>query len=224
MLWSKGNIVHTLIISGGSIEVDLALLLLEKNYDHIIAVDGGLGFCMEQKIRPTRIVGDFDTLPPKILKWYREHTKIEIRKYNPVKDATDTQIAVELALELGSQEITILGGTGTRLDHVLGNIQTLYMALEKGVDCRILDGHNRIRLIRERWVIKRAEQYGTYFSLIPYTEEVYGVTLKGAKYPLRDYHFTIFGTGSLGVSNEIMEEQVEISIKKGILILIESKD
>ena len=91
-------------------------------------------------------------------------------------------------------------------------------------DNTILDGHNRIRLIRERWVIKRAEQYGTYFSLIPYTEEVYGVTLKGAKYPLRDYHFTVFGTGSLGVSNEITEEQVEISIKKGILILIESKD
>lgn len=216
--------MHTLIISGGSIEVDLALSLLENNYDHIIAVDGGLGFCREQKIVPTRIVGDFDTLPPDILTWYQEHTEIEIRKFNPVKDATDTQIAVELALELGSRKITILGGTGTRLDHVLGNIQTLYLALENGADCQILDGNNRIRLIKERWVLKKAEQYGTYFSLIPYTEDVYGVTLKGAKYPLTNDHFTVLGTGSLGVSNEIAEEQAEISIESGILILIESKD
>ena len=216
--------MHTLIISGGSIEVDLALSLLGKNYDHTIAVDGGLGFCQEQKIVPTRIVGDFDTLPPDILTWYQEHTEIEIRKFNPVKDATDTQIAVELALELGSRKITILGGTGTRLDHVLGNIQTLYLALENGADCQILDGHNRIRLIKERWVIKKTEQYGTYFSLIPYTADVYGVTLKGAKYPLTDANFTVLGTGSLGVSNEIAEDQVEISIKSGILILIESKD
>lgn len=216
--------MHTLIISGGSIEVDLALSLLEKNYDHIIAVDGGLGFCQEQKIVPTRIVGDFDTLPPDILTWYQEHTEIEIRKFNPVKDATDTQIAVELALELGSRKITILGGTGTRLDHVLGNIQTLYLALENGADCQIMDGHNRIRLIKEHLVLKKAEQYGTYFSLIPYTADVYGVTLKGAKYPLTNYHFTVLGTGSLGVSNEIAEEQAEISIKSGILILIESKD
>lgn len=50
--------MHTLIISGGNIEVDLALSLLEKNYDHIIAVDGGLGFCREHMIMPTRIVGD----------------------------------------------------------------------------------------------------------------------------------------------------------------------
>lgn len=216
--------MHTLIISGGNIEFDLALSLLEKNYDHIIAVDGGLGFCREHKIVPTRIVGDFDTLSPEVLKWYQEHTKIEIRKFNPVKDATDTQIAVELALELGSRKITILGGTGTRLDHVLGNIQTLYAALDKGADAQILDRHNRIRLIKERWVIKKSEQYGTYFSLIPYTADVYDVTLKGAKYPLTDYHFTVFGTGSLGVSNEIAESQVEISIKSGILILIESKD
>ena len=216
--------MHTLIISGGNIEFDLALSLLEKNHDHIIAVDGGLGFCREHKIVPTRIVGDFDTLSPEVLKWYQEHTKIEIRKFNPVKDATDTQIAVELALELGSRKITILGGTGTRLDHVLGNIQTLYAALDKGADAQILDRHNRIRLIKERWVIKKSEQYGTYFSLIPYTADVYGVTLKGAKYPLTDYHFTVLGTGSLGVSNEIAESQVEISIKSGILILIESKD
>lgn len=216
--------IHTLIISGGNIEVDLALKVLKEHYDHIIGVDGGLKFCYEQQILPTRIVGDFDTLSPEILEWYRSHTKIEIREYNPVKDATDTQIAVELAVELGSGRITILGGTGTRLDHVLGNMHTLYLPFSRGIDCQILDAHNRIRLIQGEFHIRKEEQYGTYFSLIPFTTEVKEVTLRGAKYPLERYPFTVLGTGSLGVSNEIQDEQVDILVEGGIMLLVESKD
>lgn len=216
--------MNTLIISGGNIEVDLALKVLKEPFDHIIGVDGGLRFCYEQGIVPTRIVGDFDTLSPELLEWYKEHTKVEIREFNPVKDDTDTQIAVELALSLGSSRITILGGTGTRIDHLLGNIQVLYYAFQKGVECMLLDSHNRIRLIQGKHCIRKEEQYGKYFSLIPYTTDVTGVTLKGAKYPLNRHHFTVLGSGSLGVSNEIVEEQVEILTESGILILIESKD
>lgn len=216
--------MHTLIISGGNIEVDLALEVLNNHFEHIIGVDGGLKFCYDHKVVPTRIVGDFDTLEPKILAWYKSHTHIEIREFNPVKDATDTQIAVELALELGSGQITILGGTGTRLDHVLGNIQTMYLALEKGVSCQMLDSNNRIQLIRNCHVIRKAEQYGTYFSLIPLTTDVTGVTLKGAKYPLDRHHFSVLGSGSLGVSNEIRDEQVEITMESGVMILVESRD
>lgn len=213
-----------MIISGGNIEVDLALEVLENSFDHIIGVDGGLRFCYEHGIVPTRIVGDFDTLAPEILEWYKSHTKIEIRQFNPVKDATDTQIAVELAIELGSSRITILGGTGTRLDHVLGNIQTLYLAFVQGIDCQMLDSHNRIRLIRGENCIRREEQYGTYFSLIPFTTDVRGVTLRGAKYPLDRHSFTVLGTGSLGISNEILDTQVDILVEGGIMILVESKD
>lgn len=216
--------MKTLIISGGNIETGFALEILKEPFEEIIAVDGGLSFCYEYHIMPTRAVGDFDTLPPEILTWYKTHTRLEIREYDPVKDAADTQIAVELAIGLGSSRITILGAMGTRLDHVLGNIQALYLPLEKGIACELLDSHNRIRLLRDNCVIQKKELYGTYFSLIPFTTDVYGVTLKGAKYPLYRHHFTVLGTGSLGVSNEILEEQVEISLEKGILILIESKD
>ena len=217
--------MDTLIISGGNIGIDLALGLLKiKRFDHIIGVDGGLKFCYDHKIVPTRIVGDFDTLSPEILTWYKKNTQIEIREYNPVKDATDTQIAVELALSLGSDHVTILGGTGTRLDHVLGNIQTLYLPFVKGIDCRIVDAHNRIRLVSGELHLKMAEQWGKYVSLIPFTTDVEGVDLIGFKYPLEKFSFTVLGTGSRGVSNEIAEEEAVIRIEKGIMILVESKD
>lgn len=217
--------MRTLIVSGGEIERKFGMEVVKRGgWECVIGVDGGVRFCYEQGILPDRIVGDFDTLDRGILEWYREHTGVEIREFNPVKDATDTQIAVELALELGSDQIVILGGTGTRLDHVLGNVQTLYLALERGVRCWILDRHNRIQLIRGRHVIRRSEQYGTYFSLIPLTTRVQGVTLRGAKYPLDRYEFTVLGTGSLGVSNEIVGDEVEILMESGVMILIESRD
>ena len=171
-------------------------------------------------------MGDFDTLSLEILTWYRENTRIEIREFNPVKDATDTQIAVELAMELGSTHITILGGTGTRLDHVLGNIQTLYLPYREGIDCCIVDVHNRIRLIGHSFTLRKEEQYGKYFSLLPLTTDVTGVTITGAKYPLTDHHFSVLGSGSLGVSNEIGKDadEVHIEIREGMMILIESKD
>ena len=120
---------------------------------------------------------------------------------------------MELALSLGSDHVTILGGTGTRLDHVLGNIQSLYLALEKGVDCEILDEHNRIRLIQGEYRIKKAEQYGKYVSLIPFTTDVNGVTLEGLKYPVQDQHFTVQGSSGFCVSNEIAADEARISLK-----------
>ncbi|MDO4261791.1 MAG: thiamine diphosphokinase [Eubacteriales bacterium] len=216
--------MDTLIISGGNIEVDFALALLKRGFDHVIGVDGGLRFCYEHRIAPTRIVGDFDTLEPEILAWYKGHTDVPVREYNPVKDATDTQIALELALSLGSTDVTIIGGFGTRLDHVLGNIQTMYLAFERGVPCRMLDGRNRVRLLRGRMRLGREEQYGTYVSLIPYTETPAVVTLEGMKYPLHRHPLTALGSAGLGVSNEIVSDEAVITAEGGIVILIESKD
>ena len=213
------------IITGGIIQDQAVKKYMEsRKISHVIAVDGGVAAAERLSLQPDYIVGDFDTLAPEKLEKYKSADGITIRQFQPEKDDTDTQIAVELALQIGSKEIVILGGTGTRLDHVLGNIQTLYLALERGIDCQILDRHNRIRLIQDKYIIRRAKQYGTYFSLIPLTTEVKGVTLLGAKYPLHRHDFTVLGTGSLGVSNEIVEEEVEIRIESGVMILIESRD
>lgn len=217
--------MKTVIISGGRIDRDFALSFLKQEaFDQIIAVDNGLKFLYENGIKPTWIVGDFDTAAPELVAYYRTETEIPIRQFNPVKDATDSQIAIELALELGSGEITILGGTGTRLDHVLGNIQSLMLAKKKGVSCVILDEYNRIRLVDGTLRLKKEEQYGRYVSLLPLTTEVTGVDLIGVKYPLSDYTFTSTGSAGLGVSNEITAKTAEIRVKSGVFILIESSE
>lgn len=216
---------RTVIVSGGSIQEEFALRFLRTNpYEELIGVDNGLAFLHRNHIRPTRIVGDFDTAAPEMVARYRGQKDIEIRSFNPVKDATDTQIALELALAIQSTSITILGGTGSRLDHTLGNVQTMALALEAGTDCQMLDEKNRIRLIREPVTIRKEEQYGEFVSLLPLTTVVEGVSLIGFKYPLTDYTFTSTGSAGLGVSNEITEEEGRIEFTNGVLILIEARD
>ena len=128
------------IISGGSLNPDFALAFLRKEEPEIlIGADRGICFLRDKGIRPTHIVGDFDSASGDALEYFRRFPEIPIRKFNPVKDLTDTEIAMNLAIELGAERIFILGGTGTRLDHVVANIKLLAMALEQGKECILLD-------------------------------------------------------------------------------------
>ncbi len=171
---------------------------------------------------PNHVVGDFDSVSAPILEFYRDNAQVIFHKYNSEKDNTDTDIALKLAICLNSSNITIIGALGKRMDHALSNIHILSNALEARIPCQILDDYNRIYLVKNNITIRKSEIYGKYISLIPLTSEVDGLTLTGFKYPLNNASLTI--GKSLGVSNEIIQEIASIELKKGILIVIESRD
>ena len=189
---------------------------------NVIAGDRGLEALYRLKIIPNHVVGDFDSVSPEILEFYKKQPKIIFHTYNAEKDNTDTDIALKLAIQIKSSEITILGALGKRMDHALANIHILKDALEANIPCQIIDGYNRIYLINAEKTLEKDKVYGKYISLIPLTSTVEGLTLKGFKYPLNKYNLPI-GT-SLGISNEIIEDIAHIEMEKGILIVIESKD
>lgn len=215
--------MKTLIVSGGHIDVEFALMFCKsESWDRIIGVDAGTEFLFRNHILPTDMVGDFDTLAEDILRFYKNRIDVKIRKYRPEKDVTDTQAAVELAVEYGSCEIYILGGTGTRMDHTLANIHVLKIALERGISCSLVDEYNEVTLLKESGIVKKSSTYGKYISFIPLTTEVKGLTLRGFKYPLTDC--TMRCGDSLGISNEFLEDEASVEFEDGILIMIQSKD
>lgn len=236
------NKISTLIISGGRIDKDFALSFLEnKKFEKIIAVDGGLSFLQEIGQMPTDIVGDFDTVEEDVLAAYEHQEGVSIRRFQPEKDDTDSEIAVKLALEYGSTQIDILGASGTRLDHTIGNIRLLGLIHQacgkmcnesvcdeqlcgEPVRAYIYDKNNRIRLVEKECVIRKAETYGKYVSILPFTQRVEGITLRGFKYPLENHTMDILEAPTLGISNEIVGEEGCITAKSGILLVIESSD
>ena len=211
------------IISGGSIDDDFALEQMQMiQPEFIIGVDSGLKFLYRNQIMPTHIVGDFDSVDPAVITFYKNETQVPTREFNPVKDASDTEIALKLAIELGAGQVWIIGGTGTRLDHVMANMQMMKFALDAGVKAYILDKHNRISLVEREIVLNKADAYGLYFSVFPLGGCVEQFCIEGAKYPLKNH--TLSPYNSLCVSNQFLEEQVRIKFSEGIIILMETRD
>lgn len=214
--------MRTLIINGGNIEDDFALSFLKQTeYDFLISVDKGLEFTKRAGLVPDLILGDFDSADSNV-KTFFDQMNIPTRVFNPVKDSTDMEIAMGEAIARGSSEILILGATGSRLDHVIGSIKNLSMAVEAGVEACIYDSHNKIRMIRNGITIAKSEQYGKYVSLHALGGDVSDLTLKGFYYNLDDYHLAAFS--ALGVSNEIVDDTAVISFSDGTLLVIESRD
>ena len=211
------------IVSGGTLEEEFVTEVLgNMEYEILIGVDRGNAFLYEHGICPTHVVGDFDSLSEEVVQYYKQRKGIEVREFDPVKDASDTEIAVRLAIELSCTELVILGATGTRIDHIWANVQTLHAALEAGVRAELLDSHNRIRLIDGETHLQKSEAFGSYFSLFPLGGEVKGFGIRGAKYPLYDHLLTPYD--SLCVSNQIEGEEAVITFPQGEVILMETRD
>lgn len=212
-----------LIITGGKLDLSFAGSFLKKEkFDKIIAVDAGLEAVMALGLKPDMIVGDFDTVKPEVLEFYRQQEYIVWDTHQPEKDETDTELALLKAQATGCTHVVVLGATGGRMDHMLGNIHLLFPCLQKGIEACILDSQNRVYLIDGERTFRRNETWGKYISFLPLTEQVNGITLTGFKYPLCEKDIEI-GT-SLCISNELTEEEGSITFDDGVLIVVESHD
>lgn len=214
--------MKTLIVSGGNIEQKFfENFVLKNKFDNIIASDKGLEILDKFNIKPNCIIGDFDSIDIDILNKYINNNRIKIIRLNPIKDYTDTHMALKYAIEIKSKDITIIGAIGTRIDHTIANINVLKEALKKEIKCKIVNENNSIMLIDKETTIKKDDNY-KYISLIPLTTMVEGITLEGFKYELNNSKMKI--GQSIGISNEQLKQNGKIKIKKGILIVLKTKD
>lgn len=190
-----------------------------KNPGLVICVDGGAKHIRKLGLIPDVLIGDLDSITKEDFQ-YLSQLNVKVVKYPREKDMTDTEIAVNFALESGCTEIIIMGGIGTRLDHSLGNILLMRKLLDKGINCVIVNEHNEITLVKDKISILREE--GFKLSLLPLTDIVEGIKTKGLYYEL-DYEDLEIGS-TRGISNEFNADEAEISIRSGILMVIKSRD
>ena len=185
----------------------------------MIACDGGIDHCRKDNIVPDIMVGDFDSATNENYMYFKNMGVEEI-KFPTHKDMTDMEIGMDLALKYGADEIYIFGGIGSRLDHSIGNVHLMCKSLEKGVKTFLINEDNTVTLVDK--FIEINTHRGQTVSLIPLTTTAEGVTTVNLEYALNDATMTIGST--LGISNVATEDNISISVKKGILIVFLSQD
>ena len=204
------------IYTGGTIDPS-AITESPCEEDITIAADSGFDNASLLGINPSVILGDFDSLNKEKIK----SIDAEIITVPSEKDFTDTQMAVAEAIKRGAKQITIIGGLSGRLDHTLSNLAILEDNHQKGVRTVITDGNNRISYLKNDSALILRSKF-KYISLIAKSKKVKGVEIEGCKYPLKNAVLT--DTYQYAVSNEITGNCAFISVKKGAVLLIESKD
>ena len=182
-------------------------------FDAVICADGGFLIAQKLGLSPTHLIGDYDSMDLPDLD--------NVIKLPMEKDMTDTEAAVDMAVNLGFDHITILGGLGGRFDHTMGNLGVMAKYCGKIPYLTMVDGQNCIRMVVPGRYELDQNPY-KYLGIISYGDFAEKVTLRGVKYPLEDYFLT--HETSLGVSNEITAETAEISFASGKLLVILSKD
>lgn len=212
---------NVIIVTGGSVTSSLLLDTIKEYKDsYIIGVDRGLDILSECGITPNLAMGDFDSASEESREFFEDNPSTVI--FKPEKDFTDTHAAVLRALEMKPESVMLLGATGSRVDHMLANIGMLKLCVVGGVEGFILDDNNRIRMIDKHCKLEKKSLYGKYISCIPFSDRVTGVSLEGFLYPLTDA--TIIKEDSIGVSNELREEEGHIYVDTGYLLVMETKD
>lgn len=211
-----------IIVCGGSISKDNAIEVIRSTNGCIIGVDRGMDFLYQNQILPNYALGDFDSVSKEAATYYFECDEVSVKELNKEKDESDTEVALSLAVTMGAKEIIVLGATGGRLDHFWANVQSLMIPLKRDVKAFIIDDQNRISLHDEDFALERTNAFGDYFSFFALGEDVHGLTIEGAKYPLRNH--SLSPVDSLSVSNEYLEDKVSISFNNGVLILMETRD
>lgn len=227
------------IFTGGTVNTKAISVSPEEN-DIVIAADSGYRTAEALGIKVDILIGDMDSL---------KHTpkntdEMEIIRLPEEKDVTDTQAAVELAIEKGAEGIYVIGGIGSRLDHTMSSIAILerieslfsaplgkrrrFFGLNKQakaarmVDAYITNGYNRIRFLRNNSVIIPKSPHFRYLSILSVDERSKGVTIDGCKYPLNGA--TLNRLEQYAVSNEITGNCAFVAVERGAIYIVESYD
>lgn len=202
---------RALIVAGAPIEDYDALKVLLRADDYSIFCDSGLRHAMGLNVEPQLVLGDFDSHP-------RPEMDCEIIQLPCQKDDTDSMYAVKLALERGFEDFLLLGMTGARLDHTLGNLSMLVYLNSRGKKAVMADDYALMEMVSQGKPAVIEPGY-KYFSVINLTGTARGISIENARYPLEkariDWEY------QYGISNETFPgEEARVSVEQGEVLLM----
>ncbi len=182
-------------------------------FDVVIAADSGLDLAEHLGWPVDLIVGDLDSVSSGALERARS-AEIRIVEYPAGKDETDFELAMNHALELNvNPVITVVGGAGGRLDHLLANLAVIASPRWAALEITAWVGRSWIAVVRGHRHI--AASPGAMVSLLAWHGDAVGVTTRGLEWELENA--TLAAGSGLGTSNRSLGDHVDITVLDGVL-------
>jgi thiamine pyrophosphokinase len=201
----KANIA---ILANGLFPSSKQGLDILKAADKLICCDGAADKLLSSGQTPHVIIGDLDSVSNKIREEYAS-----LLIHSDDQNSNDLTKAVNYCIEKGYPSVSILGATGLREDHTLGNI-SLMIEYSPHIDVQIISDYGTFFLVRSgEEVPTYSGEKISFFSI----DNRISVTSKGLKYPLNNLQLSNWYAATL---NEAMAESFSLHYESDLPLIV----
>jgi thiamine pyrophosphokinase len=202
---------HPVLVANGPIDWTEASAAVAAAAKPLLAADGGANHLGRIGLRPDAVIGDLDSISPGIRNFIGEGRMI----HRPDQDRTDLDKALGYAFdELGLERLTVLGATGGRLDHAVGNLGLLAKRALGDRLVFVAADHRVMAITGELALDAEPGETWSFFTFDPAVR----VTLEGLKWPVSDAALDLAGRPS--ISNEAASDEVRIRSTGGAVVVV----
>ena len=187
--------------------------LNDLDFEEIIGVDNGTAHLFNKSLIPSKVLGDFDSITPDLLKKVK-NLNIDLIRYESNKDKTDFEISLDCIEKPSEKNIYLIGGEGGEIDHLF-SIFSLIINFEYASNITWFYMDKTI-IFRNDVSISLNE--GTRFSIVPITN-LKSLNVTGAKWNVSKEN--IEAGSSKTLRNESADDQINISCSEGLFSLID---
>jgi thiamine pyrophosphokinase len=205
-----------IVIGGVKPDVNLAAAL-ESEGALVIAADSGAVHAKAAGLTIDIAVGDFDSIPPPLLQEL-ESAGVKIERHPAAKDATDLELAIDVAMREGADVITIVGGHGGRVDQSFANAFVIASPTYAHVSLHAILDSALVSVVHGGGGVTFVGEPGDVVTILPLHGDAVGVRTEGLEYPLRGEGLPA-GT-TRGVSNVLVDREATVSLEKGTVLVV----
>ena len=206
---------RTVILAAGDFPTAEAPLRALREARRLVCCDGNAATAAEAVgFEPMVIVGDCDSLDDETRRRFADKI-VEVAE----QDDNDLAKAFRYAISQGWRDVVILGATGRREDHTLGNIAHLADFAAEAESLAMVSDYGIFLPVRAPGG-KFQVGSGAQISIFGFDPTI-PVTATGVKYPVRDLLRPYWWTATL---NEAVADVVSVSITRGVVLLYAAFD
>lgn len=219
-VWSRNDDVArvaVVVAAGGTPDLDQLAAVGAGADVLVIAADSGAAHVVAAGLDVDLLVGDLDSIDPSLLSSL-EVAGVRIERHPVAKDATDLELAIDVALREGATTVHVVGGHGGRVDQSFANAFIVSSPAYAHVRMHAVLDSARVSVVHGGDVVSIDGAPGDVVTLLPMHGDAVGVRTTGLEYPLHGE--TLCAGTTRGVSNVLLEREATVSLDGGTLLVV----